>query len=348
LTEDRPLLEVRGLRKSFALPRTPSEVLRKPQRLVAVDGVSLAIDAGQTLAVVGESGSGKSTLASCIIRLLEPDEGTITFRGIDVLAATGDQQKDLRRRIQMVFQDPYSALNPRMTIGHAVVEPAVVHRLHPKHDRDRLARELFETVGLSPRLMSRRPAALSGGQRQRATIARALAAQPEVLIADEAVSALDVSIQAQILNLLIDLQERLGLAIIFITHQLSLVGKLADSVAVMYRGRIVEQGPTESVFSNPAHPYTVALLEAQPGPHRKHVRRQTVRGEAAAAVDLSRGCRFRDRCPLAQEVCERVDPPAVELAGGHEACCHFAHGAAVATGQQDVSVADCAACGSRE
>jgi oligopeptide/dipeptide ABC transporter ATP-binding protein len=313
---------VRDLHKSFPLPRKPSEALKKPQRLVAVDGVSLAVDAGKTLAVVGESGSGKSTLASCIIRLVEPDSGTITFRGIDVLAATGDTQKDLRRRIQMVFQDPYSALNPSMRVGRAVVEPALVHRLHPKGDLDRLARELLETVGLSAGLMNRRPAALSGGQRQRVTIARALAAQPEVLIADEAVSALDVSIQAQILNLLMDLQDRLGLAIVFITHQLSLVGKIADEVAVMYRGRIVEQGPTGSVFSNPAHPYTVALLEAQPGAHRRGARRQAVRAEVSDALDLSRGCRFRDRCPVAEEVCERVDPPAEEISPSHLSWCH--------------------------
>jgi peptide/nickel transport system ATP-binding protein/oligopeptide transport system ATP-binding protein len=334
LSEDQPLLQVRDLRKSFALPRKPSELLRKPQRLVAVDGVSLAVDAGRTLAVVGESGSGKSTLASCIIRLVEPDSGTITFRGSDVLAASGDAQKDLRRRIQMVFQDPYSALNPSMRIGRAVVEPALVHGLHPKRDLDRLARELLETVGLSAALMNRRPAALSGGQRQRVTIARALAAQPEVLIADEAVSALDVSIQAQILNLLMDLQDRLGLAIVFITHQLSLVGKIADEVAVMYRGRVVERGPTGSVFSNPAHPYTATLLEAQPGIHRRGARRQAVRAEVSSALDLSRGCRFRDRCPLAEELCGRVDPPAEEISPGHLSWCHRPVGAAHARSER--------------
>ncbi len=334
MTDDQPLLEVRGLSKSFPLPRKPGELFRKPKRLVAVDGVSLAVEAGKTLAIVGESGSGKSTLASCIIRLIEPDSGTITFHGADVLAAKGDEQKALRRRIQMVFQDPYSALNPSMTIGSAVVEPALVHGLHPKRDSDDLARELLETVGLSAQMVNRRPAALSGGQRQRATIARALAVQPEVLIADEAVSALDVSIQAQILNLLMDLQDKLGLAILFITHQLSLVGKVADEVAVMYRGRIVEQGPTAGVFLNPAHPYTISLLEAQPGPDRRGARR-AARTESSNPVDLSYGCRFRDRCPLAQEDCEQVDPPAVETAPGHRLWCHHPIDATVSSGQDD-------------
>lgn len=323
-----PLLVVEGLRKSFALPRKPSEAFRSPQRLVAVDGVSIALDAGQTLAIVGESGSGKSTLGKCIIRLIEPDQGTINFRGIDVLTARGEAQRDLRRRIQMVFQDPYSALNPRMTIGRAVIEPAIVHNLRPKPQRTQLAQELFDTVGLAHKLMTRRPSALSGGQRQRATIARALAAQPEILIADEAVSALDVSIQAQILNLLMDLQDRLGLGIIFITHQLSLVRQLADHVAVMYLGRIVEQGPTTNVFTTPAHPYTQALLQAQPGPHRKHANRAALRGDIPTTHDLTHGCRFRDRCPLAQEICEQIDPPPTNLTTGHASWCHKAEAAA--------------------
>ena len=321
MTEAGPLLAVDGLRVSFAQPRKPSQLLRPPQRFVAVDGVSIAVDAGETLAIVGESGSGKSTLAKSIVRLVEPQEGSITFRGIDVLAARRDAQKDLSRRIQMVFQDPYSSLNPRMTIGRAVVEPAIVHGLRDRGDSARLATELLETVGLAAKLTNRRPAALSGGQRQRAVIARALATEPEVLIADEAVSALDVSIQAQILNLLMDLQDRLGLSIVFITHQLSLVEQLADNVAVMYLGRIVEQGPAEAVFSAPAHPYTAALLEAQPGAHRRRAGRVALRGEVRD-VDLSRGCRFRNRCPLAREACELIDPPAVETAGGHRSWCH--------------------------
>lgn len=324
MTVNPPLLEVEHLRKAFALPRKSLQVLRPPDRLVAVDDVSVVLHEKRTLAIVGESGSGKTTVARCIVHLIEPDTGRIRFRGVDLVADSADAQKDLRRRIQMVFQNPYSSLNPRLPIGRAITEPAVVHKLWPRDQRESMAGELLDSVGLSPKIANRRPGALSGGQRQRAAIARALAAQPDVVIADEAVSALDVSIQAQILNLFMDLQDRLGLGIIFITHQLSLVKRFADDVAVMYLGRIVEQGPVATVFSAPSHPYTVALLEAQPGPHRRLADAPALKGDAVLSSAFDGGCRFRGRCAFAYELCHSTDPVPVEVASGHFASCHLA------------------------
>jgi oligopeptide/dipeptide ABC transporter ATP-binding protein len=321
-----PALELRDVRKSFFLRRGVGELARRaaPRGLVALDGVSLSLRRGETLAVVGESGSGKTTLAKVIVRLVEPDSGEIRFDGADVVAVGPRELKDVRRRVQLVYQDPYMSLNPRLAIGDAITEPAQVHGfVDGRAGRRRLAAELLEQVGLPERLRTRRPRGLSGGQRQRVAIARALAARPEILIADEAVSALDVSVQAQILNLLADLRGRLGLSMIFIAHQLSVVSYIADRMAVMYLGRVVEEGPTREVFANPAHPYTVGLLEAQPGAHRR-VRRSepALDGEIPSALDLPSGCRFRTRCPLAREVCAEIDPPPVEVSPRHPSWCH--------------------------
>jgi peptide/nickel transport system ATP-binding protein len=321
-----PALELRDVRKSFLLRRGVGELARRasPRGLIALDGVSLSLPRGETLGVVGESGSGKTTLAKLIVRLIEPDAGQIHFAGRDIVGIAPRALKDVRRRVQLIYQDPYMSLNPRLAIGDAITEPARVHGfVDGQSSRRTLAAELLEQVGLPERLRTRRPRGLSGGQRQRVAIARALAARPEVLIADEAVSALDVSVQAQILNLLADLRARLGLSMIFIAHQLSVVSYIADRMAVMYLGRVVEEGPTREVFAHPAHPYTVGLLEAQPGPHRRRRRSGPARErEIPSALDLPGGCRFRTRCPLAQEVCTRIDPPPVEVSPGHRSWCH--------------------------
>jgi oligopeptide/dipeptide ABC transporter ATP-binding protein len=321
-----PLLRVEALEKRFLLHSGVAERMRGRARpsLVALDGVSLTLSPGEVLGVVGESGSGKSTLAKCLVRLLEPDAGRIVFDGVDVARASAAELRSVRRRMQLVYQDPYSSLNPQLSVGRAIGEPARVHGLVRERDEQRLVVELLERVGLSPAIARRRPRELSGGQRQRVAIARALALQPEVLIADEAVSALDVSVQGQILNLLADLRQDLGVAIVFVAHQLSVVAHLADRVAVMYLGRIVEEGPTDAVFHAPRHPYTTALLAAQPRIAAHVSRKAALGGEIPSPVDLPSGCRFRTRCPVAQEICSAVDPPDVELAAGHRAACHFA------------------------
>jgi ABC-type glutathione transport system ATPase component len=256
MTAGSAILQVRALRKNF-----PVEGGR---HLVAVDGVSLDLAAGETLALVGESGSGKSTVARCIVRLIEPNAGTVALDGIDVRAAKGDELRELRRRMQMVFQDPYASLNPRMTVKTALHEAGRVHQRPGSDNADQFVREALERVHLSATLAERRPRELSGGQRQRIAVARALAVGPEVLIADEAVSALDVSVQAQLLNLFLDLRDELGVAILFVAHQLAVLAEVADRVAVMNLGRIVEVGETASVFGNPQHEYTQALLAAHP------------------------------------------------------------------------------------
>jgi len=284
--------------------------------------VSLSLAANETLGIVGESGSGKSTLAKAIVRLVEPDAGSIRFRGQEVLSADREQLRRIRRLVQLVYQDPYSSLNPRLTIGEAIMEPALVHKLVDKGGREQRLAELLDQVGLARKLAGRRPRALSGGQRQRVAIARALATQPEVLIADEVTSALDVSIQAQILNLLTEMQRELGLTMIFISHNLPLVGHVADDVAVMYLGRIVEYGPTAQVFSRPAHPYTAALLAAQPARERRERKKEAVKGEIPSALSIPTGCRFRTRCPLAQPICEAIDPPRVDVSASHGSWCH--------------------------
>jgi oligopeptide/dipeptide ABC transporter ATP-binding protein len=293
--------------------------------LTALDQVDVSVKAGGTLGVVGESGSGKSTLARCIMRLYEPDEGSITFDGQDVLAAQNGSLRALRRSIQMVYQDPYSSLNPRIRVGDAVAEPARVHGLIERGEEEGYAVDLLERVGIRRESAKRYPHEFSGGQRQRIAIARSLAVKPRLLIADEAVSALDVSIQAQLLALLEEIRRDLGLTMIFISHQLAVISRLADRVAIMYLGRVVETGATADVFADPRHPYTKMLLDAHPTLDGTRVREPRIQAETPSPYAIPQACRFHTRCPLAQDICREVEPPPVEIpsaGGGHLSACH--------------------------
>jgi oligopeptide/dipeptide ABC transporter ATP-binding protein len=317
-----PLLSVTDLEKSFA---ARGSLLRRSggRRAVAVDGISLEVARGEKLGIVGESGSGKTTLARCLIRLIEPDAGTIEFDGVDVTHAPRAQLQHIRRRMQMVFQDPYSSLNPRVRIGEAIAEPARIHGVVERGGGDAHAQRLLELVGLPATAADRYPRQLSGGQRQRVAIARALSVEPEFLIADEPVSALDVSIQAQILNLLDDLVSSLSLTMVFIAHQLSVVRHVSDRVAIMYLGRVVEIAPAEEIFRSPQHPYTVGLLEAAPRPDPLLRRRSpAIRGDIPSPFDIPSGCRFRTRCKFVEERCASDDPALRTAEPGHEVACH--------------------------
>ena len=299
----------------------PHEVLR------AVDGVDLTIAKGETLGLVGESGCGKSTLGRAIVGLESPVSGSVRFRGEPLVGGRGRAQ---RRRIQMVFQDPYSSLNPRMTVRQTLAELLRAHRMVPKEAIDARCRELLELVGLGPRALDAHPRQFSGGQRQRVAIARALALEPELLVADEPVSALDVSVQATVLNLLDELRGKLGLTVLLIAHNMAVVRHVSDRVAVMYLGRIVETAPTDELFTNPRHPYTRGLLTAVPRlvPGRASTS-EGVAGDPPSPIDLPPGCRFHPRCPLAQEpLCSTEDPPLEEGLPAHLAACHFAWRAA--------------------
>ena len=322
-----PLLEVRDLRKAFPIVRGRS-LRRSIGELRALDGVSLALGAGETLGLVGESGCGKSTLARCILRLLEPTAGEIEFEGRDVRACDGRELRNLRRDMQIIFQDPYASLNPRMRVDQLVAEPLRVHEITTgrRETRARVA-ELLHLVGLAPEHANRYPHSFSGGQRQRIGIARALATEPKLLILDEPVSALDVSSRAQVLALLEDLQARLGLSYLFVSHDLSVVRYISQRVAVMYLGKIVELAPRDELFVHPRHPYTQALLSAVPVPDPERERRRRrihLRGEATADQAIVEACRFRARCPLARSACAESEPP-LEAAGSstHETACFF-------------------------
>ncbi|MCP8939419.1 ATP-binding cassette domain-containing protein [Alsobacter sp. SYSU M60028] len=322
-----PLLEVDDLGKSFTLRRTAWDGLRGRAAPVlrAVNGVSFAVERGRTLGIVGESGCGKSTLARCLVRLLEPDNGSVRFEGVDVLRLEGAERRAFNRRVQMVFQDPYGSLNPRLSVGDCLSEALVVHDLARGPAVARRVEELLDLVHLPRDAADRYPHEFSGGQRQRIGIARALAVEPSLIIADEPVSALDVSVQAQIVNLFLELQERLGLALVFITHDLRLVRHVSHDLAVMYLGRVLETGPTERIFSAPRHPYTQALLAAAPQmTPRRRSRDEAVRGELPSPVAPPPGCAFHPRCPIAQPICrERV--PALEPRGGDwPVACHLA------------------------
>jgi oligopeptide transport system ATP-binding protein len=320
-----PLLTVQGLSKWFPMRRSVGEWARRvpPQRLVAVDRVSLDLAAREVLGIVGESGSGKTTLARCLNRLHEPSEGSIVFDGTDVRAAGREELRAVRRRIQMVFQDPYTSLNPRLTVADAILEAGRVHGRADKETGRAFVGEQLAMVGLSQRLADRRPRELSGGQRQRVAIARALAVSPDVIIGDEAVSGLDVSIQAQILNLFEDLRQRLDLTMIFISHQLSVVSHISDRVAIMYLGRVVEEGSTAEVFRAPQHPYTKGLLDANPTPDPAEKREQpAIPGELPSPLAIPSGCRFRTRCAYARDVCAEIDPVLEPVGPTHAAACH--------------------------
>jgi oligopeptide/dipeptide ABC transporter ATP-binding protein len=325
---DTALLEVRGLEMQFVLSDSMLRRARRvsPEVLRAVDGVDLEIARGEALGLVGESGCGKSTLGRCIVGLYTPSAGEIRYDGEPL---TARRERAQRRRMQIVFQDPYSSLNPRMTVRQVLSELLRVHRMVPRNRVDERCRELMDLVGLGPRALDAHPRNFSGGQRQRVSIARALALEPELLVADEPVSALDVSVQATVLNLLDELRSKLGLTMLFIAHNMAVVRHVCDRVAVMYLGRIVETAPTEELFSNPRHPYTQGLLKAVPRlvPGRL-TEAVAMEGDPPSPINVPSGCRFHTRCPIAQEVCSRDDPALVAGAGRHLAACHFAWTAA--------------------
>ena len=334
-------LEGRDLVKYF--PTGSSRFLGRPTNSVrAVDGVSLSVKSGSTLGVVGESGCGKSTLARVVTRLIEPTSGSVMLDGRDITHLSGNELRVARRRLQMIFQDPYSSLNPRHSVGQIIEAPLGIQGIEPPQGKKRRVQELMELVGLNPEHYNRYPHEFSGGQRQRIGIARALILDPSVIVADEPVSALDVSIQAQILNLLENLQKDLGLSYIFIAHDLSVVRHIADEVAVMYLGKIVEIGSASVVYSRPAHPYTTALLSAVPvaDPKKRHTtQRIRLEGDVPSPIDPPSGCRFRTRCWKATDLCANVEPELVADSTGHQVACHFPmqhESAPVASGPQTV------------
>ena len=329
------ILEVRDLVKHYPLTRG---ILFKKQvgAVKAVDGVDLDLMAGETLGIVGESGCGKSTLARMLVHLERPTAGVIRYKGDDIVKLSGRALKAVRRNIQMVFQDPYTSLNPRMTVGDIIGEPYEIHpEVAPKGDRRRKVQDLLDVVGLNPEYINRYPHQFSGGQRQRIGIARGLALQPEIIVADEPVSALDVSVQAQVINLLDQLQDEFNLSYIFIAHDLSIVRHISDRVGVMYLGRVVEIGKDEEIYDHPTHPYTQALLSAVPVPDpeaRERRERIILSGDVPSPANIPSGCRFRTRCWKAQERCALEVPllavPAefrlMEGPAKHPSACHFA------------------------
>jgi oligopeptide/dipeptide ABC transporter ATP-binding protein len=333
---DTPLLEVRDLTKYF--PVKSSGLLRRTiAQVQAVDGVSFQVPAGSSLGLVGESGCGKSTTGRLVTRLLDPTSGSMKFEGQEISTLSRKQMLPLRKEIQMIFQDPYSSLNPRHTVGTIIGTPLRVHKMVPEKGVLPRVQELLEIVGLNPEHYNRYPSEFSGGQRQRIGVARALALQPKLLVADEPVSALDVSIQAQVVNLLQDLQRELGVAFLFIAHDLAVVRHFCPEVAVMYLGKIVEVADRETLYNRPHHPYTQALLSAVPDVKQAAIggRRDRIRleGDVPSPVNPPSGCRFRTRCWMAKDICATQEPPLLQIGRRHKVACHFAgeHGAAPST-----------------
>ncbi|MEZ4507972.1 MAG: dipeptide ABC transporter ATP-binding protein [Thermomicrobiales bacterium] len=325
---DQPLLDVRNLVMHF--PLTQGIIFQKKVGAVqAVDGVSLAVKKGETLGLVGESGCGKSTTGRAILQLYKPTSGEVIFNGQDLTKLDGGSMRKMRRHLQMIFQDPYASLNPRMTVGSIVSEPMQIHNLVPKNQRNQRVQELLQTVGLNPYFANRYPHEFSGGQRQRIGIARALAANPDFIVCDEPVSALDVSIQAQIVNLLEDLQNEFGLTYLFIAHDLSVVRHISDRVAVMYLGKIVELADRNALYEDPLHPYTKALLSAVPIPdpviERKR-ERIILTGDVPSPINPPSGCHFHTRCPYVMDVCKKIDPILADQGEGHFVACHLYSG----------------------
>jgi peptide/nickel transport system ATP-binding protein/oligopeptide transport system ATP-binding protein len=326
MSEARPLLEVQDLVKHFAV--RGGFLQRERERIYAVSGVSFAVEAGHTLGLVGESGCGKSTLARMLVRLYEPDSGAIRLGGHDFLALEGDALKRARAGIQLIFQDPYASLNPRMSIGRILEEPLKLHGKGTPPERREAVKRLLEQVGMRPDATERFPHEFSGGQRQRIGIARAIALEPSVVICDEPVSALDVSIQSQVLNLLRDLQRRLGLTYVFISHDLAVVRYIADRVAVMYLGRLVEVADTDDLYAAPRHPYTHALMLSVSVPDpRKRGRGAPLEGDVPSPRNPPSGCHFHTRCKYAKEVCAREVPQLLPLKTkpAHRVACHLVH-----------------------
>jgi len=318
----QPLVDVRHLTKHFP---SGGGLLGGARHVVhAVDGVSFTIAEGETLGLVGESGSGKTTTGRCVLRLVEPTSGAIKFDGADLLQLNRKELRAMRRHMQIIFQDPYSSLDPRMTIGKIIEEPLIVHRLGAKAERQERLRKLMADVGLDAGYMNRYPHEFSGGQRQRVGIARALALNPKFIVADEPVSALDVSIQAQIVNLLQDLQEQYGLTYLFISHDLSIVKHISTRVGVMYLGKLVELAPSETIYRRPLHPYTQVLLSSIPVPDPDAKRERLIpKGDIPTALNPPSGCRFHTRCPYVMPHCKEKEPDLVEVEKDHHVACYL-------------------------
>ena len=319
------LLDVRGLQMHF--PVSKGVIFQsKVGEIKAVDGVSFQIMRGETLGLVGESGCGKTTIGRCILQLLKPTGGEVRFRGQDLTQLSGRAMRPLRKELQVIFQDPYGSLNPRMTVGAIVEEPLIIHKIGDRNERRNRVQELFEVVGLNPNMMDRYPYEFSGGQRQRIGIARALAVNPTFIVCDEPVSALDVSIQAQVINLLRSLQERFDLTYLFIAHDLSVVRHISDRVAVMYLGKIVEITGRDELYRDPKHPYTRALLSAVPIPDpvvEASRERIILTGDVPSPIDPPKGCSFHPRCPFAMDVCREITPVLKQTTQGHSVACHL-------------------------
>ena len=318
------LVEVTNLKKYFPV-KSGLLIQREVAAVKAVDGVSFKIYRGETLGLVGESGCGKSTTGRTVLQLYKPTSGSVKFEGQEITEMKGEQLRRMRRQMQMVFQDPYASLNPRMSVGRIVSEPLVVHNIGTRREREERVAELLELVGLNPYFVNRYPHEFSGGQRQRIGLARALALNPSFIVADEPISALDVSIQAQVVNLLQRLQEDLGLTYLFIAHDLSMVRHLCDRVAVMYLGKIVEIAESEELYTNPLHPYTQALLSAVPVPDpvvEEQRQRIILKGDVPSPLNPPKGCNFNTRCPVSVDVCFDEDPELLEVLPDHWVACH--------------------------
>ena len=323
MSETKPLLDARHLVKYY--PIRGGVFMKEVAAVKAVDDVSLSIKKGETLGLVGESGCGKSTFGRAIMRLEEPTSGEVWYDGDNILTYDAQQIRALRRKMQSIFQDPFSSLNPRKPVASIVGEPLLIHGMKNRRERETRVMELLQVVGLSKEHMRRYPHMFSGGQRQRIGVARALALNPDLVVCDEAVSALDVSIQAQVLNLLKDLQDEFSLTYLFISHDLHVVEHISDRVAVMYLGKIVEVADSKVIYKTPLHPYTQALLSASPMPDPEHKRKRILlKGDVPSPINPPPGCRFHTRCPYVQDICSKTEPPLKEIRPGHEAACHFA------------------------